>query len=206
MSTEELAYSRAAWRIRNIGLVRLPLPVRALPRLLGSKVAHLTRPYQGCKSQSAAAAEPSFEDQSSFSNAYNAWFNGQTQWVSTGQQAISAALQRAALPPRLILKLVSWSGVSAQQNDAASTIFPWAGAGAVAGGTFGGYEGASYTFSYFQAVEAAELIEYGGPALFAMGAGDSIAGGMIAGASLGLVPGAIIGGVIGVGVYLYESQ
>ena len=148
----------------------------------------------------------SFNDQNSFSNAYNTWFNSQTQWVPVGQQAIGAALQRAALPPRLILKLVSWSGVSAQQNGAADTIFPWAGAGGLAGGAYGGYAGASYTFGYFEAVEAAELGEEGGVVLIAMGAGDAIAGGMIAGASLGLVPGAIIGGIVGVGVYLYESQ
>lgn len=70
----------------------------------------------------------------------------------------------------------------------------------------GGYAGANFTFDYFQAAEAAELAEEGGVVLVAMGAGDSIVGGMIAGASLGLVPGAIIGGIIGVGVYLYESN
>ena len=140
----------------------------------------------------------SFNDPNSFSNAYSMWFNAQTQWVPAGQQAIGAALQRAALPPRLILKLVSWSGDSAPQPNGSNNIIFEAGAygggtGFAAGAGYGAYVG--YTAGV---AEISDLGVIWGTA----GVFDAISAGAIAGGTVGLAPGLLIGGAIGLAIYL----
>lgn len=182
-----------------------PVSSHTARSLLRSSVLEQSGPptvtIPGLQVSISSTAEPSFEDQNSFSNAYNTWFNGQTQWLPAGQQAIGAALQRAALPPMLVLKLVYPS------QPTGSSINPWTQFPytAIGTGALGAIAGAVTDFGYVVSeIAAAETSTETLAATMSLG-GALLEGGALGG-TLGLGVGAIAGVAIAGGIYAYEPR
>lgn len=122
------------------------------------------------------------------------------QWLPTGQQAIGAALQRAALPPKLVLKLVYPS------QPTGSSINPWTQFPytAIGTGALGAAAGAVTDFGYaLSELAAAETSTETLAATMSLG-GALLEGGALGG-TLGLGVGAIAGVAIAGGIYAYET-